>query len=208
LNKEAVFPKDDFAPDPNSIDFLVPEAGYDDVSDEGRTVSQTRFNNQIGEETDAIMRRSPLLAKKKPPQPTHCPQMPPEVRRSLRNRNSTEVMSLAVFRIMREHEDDPDLDKAYPQTVPDAIRKARAEVKRRTNARFLEGALVSSLSRKTFRKVPALPISTFINPLPLVFNPKKFAYLCTLDQVYRELKKDDCLPIAYSVMDFTAMLTV
>jgi hypothetical protein len=108
LNKDAVFPDDDFAPDPTSNDLLVPEAGYDDVSDEGCTVAQTRFNDRIREETEAIMQQSPRLAKKKPPQPTHGPQMPPEVRMSLRNRHSAEVSILAVLRILREHEADTD----------------------------------------------------------------------------------------------------
>jgi hypothetical protein len=53
-------------------------------------------------------------------------------------------MSLAVLRIMSEHEDVPDPDKVYPQTVTDdAIRIARVDAKRRTIARFLEGALIS-----------------------------------------------------------------
>jgi hypothetical protein len=83
LNKEAIISDDVFAPDPTSNDLLVPEAGYDEVSKAGRTEAQTRFNGRIHEGTDAIMRRSLRLAKKKPPQPEHGPQMSQEVWRSL-----------------------------------------------------------------------------------------------------------------------------
>jgi hypothetical protein len=76
LNKEATFPYDEFAPDPNSDDLLDPGVGYDEVPEEGSTVAQTRFNDRIRAETDAIMRRSPRLAKKNPPKPTHGPQVP------------------------------------------------------------------------------------------------------------------------------------
>jgi hypothetical protein len=132
--------------------------------------------------------------------------MPPEVRRSLRNRQSAEVMSLAVLRILREHDDDVNPAKVCPQSIPDdVILQARADVKRSTIARFLEGAMISPQSGIKFRTVPdqmvgltTQPVSTFINPLPMLFNPKQFAYLCALDQVSdeqdRELKPDGCLP--------------
>jgi hypothetical protein len=120
---------------------LIPEAGYGEVCEDVRAVAQTGFNDCICDETDAIMRRSPRLAKKQPPQPKHGPQMPLQVWRSLRNQKSAEVMRLAVLHIMREHEVDLNPDKTYPRTVHyDAIRKAR---KRSTIARFLGGALLS-----------------------------------------------------------------
>jgi hypothetical protein len=94
-------------------------------------------------------------------------------------------MSLAVLRIMREHEIDPNPEKTYPPTVPDdAIRHARDDVKRSTIARFMEGALLSILSGEKFRMVPdhmvglmSQPVSIFINPLPRILNSSP-TYVC------------------------------